>query len=260
MVHSVSCLTTITYTINTYVYLPNGERALVTHIGTVHISETLVLYGVLCVPSFTFNLISVSQLTKTLFCCLVFLGSFCFIQDLVHWNMIGLGKATRGLYLLQHNSFPSSSVLAVSSPAPSQTSAADFTTVTSDLWHFRLGHPSHAKLSLLNKTVPGLTVNKSHCCDICHLAKQKRLSFPSSTHVSNAIFDLIHCDLWGPFSIPTIDGYKFFLTIVDDYSRCTWVYLLKSKAETQALIHQFSIMVETQFGAKIKCLRSDNGT
>ena len=60
MVHSVSCLTTITSTINTYVYLPNGERALVTHIGTVHISETLVLYGVLCVPSFTFNLILVS--------------------------------------------------------------------------------------------------------------------------------------------------------------------------------------------------------
>ena len=60
MVHSVSCLTTITSTINTYVYLPNGERALVTHIGIVHISETLVLYGVLCVPSFTFNLISVN--------------------------------------------------------------------------------------------------------------------------------------------------------------------------------------------------------
>ena len=83
-VHSVSILTTITSTINTYVYLPNGERALVIHIGTVHILETLVLYGVLCVPSFTFNVISVNQLTKTLFCCLVFLGSFCFIQDLVH--------------------------------------------------------------------------------------------------------------------------------------------------------------------------------
>ena len=47
---------------------------------------------------------------------------------------------------------------------------------------------------------------------------------------------------------------------MDDYSRCTWVYLLKSKVETQALIQQFSIMVETQFGAKIKCLRSGNGT
>ena len=100
MVHSVSCLSTITSTINTFVYLPNGEKALVTHIGTVHFSDHLTLYGVLCVPSFTFNLLSVSQLTKTLFCCLVFLGSFCFIQDLANWNMIGLGKATNGLYLL----------------------------------------------------------------------------------------------------------------------------------------------------------------
>ena len=117
-------------------------------------------------------------------------------------------------------------MLAVCSPASPQPFAADFATATSDLWHFRLGHPSHAKLSLLNKIVSDLAINKPHCCDICHLAKQKRLSFPSSTHVSNAIFDLVHCDLWGPFFVSTIDGYRFFLTIVDDYSRCTWVYLL----------------------------------
>ena len=88
-------------------------------------------------------------------------------------------------------------MLAVCSPAPPQPFAADFATATSDLWHFRLGHPSHAKLSLLNKIVSDLAINKPHGCDICHLAKQKSLSFPSSTHVSNAIFDLIHCDLWG---------------------------------------------------------------
>ena len=117
-------------------------------------------------------------------------------------------------------------MLAVCSPAPPQPFAADFATATSDLWHFRLGHSSHAKLSLLNKIVSDLAINKPHGCDICHLAKQKRLSFPSSTHVSNAIFDLVHCDLWGPFFVSTIDGYRFFLTIVDDYSRCTWVYLL----------------------------------
>ena len=101
MVHSVSLLTTITSTMNTFVSLPIGEQALVTHIGTVQLSETLTLHGVLCVPSFTFNLISVTQLTKTIFCCLIFLASFCLIQDLVHWNMIGLGKESRGLYLLQ---------------------------------------------------------------------------------------------------------------------------------------------------------------
>ena len=57
MVHSVSCFTTLIATLNTHVNLPNGEVALVTHIGT---NENLVLYNVLCVPSFSFNLISVS--------------------------------------------------------------------------------------------------------------------------------------------------------------------------------------------------------
>ena len=64
-------------------------------------------------------------------------------------------------------------MLAVCSPASPQPFAADFATATSDLWHFRLGHPSHAKLSLLNKIVSDLAINKPHCCDICHLAKQR---------------------------------------------------------------------------------------
>ena len=59
MVQSVAQLTTITSLVHTFVYLPNGEQALVTHVGTVtvHISSSLILTDVLCVPSFTFNLI-----------------------------------------------------------------------------------------------------------------------------------------------------------------------------------------------------------
>ena len=56
-----------------------------------------------------------------------------------------------------------------------------------------------------------ITVNKSLCCDICHLAKQKHLPFQSSIHISIAPFDLLHSDLWGPFCVPTLEGYKFFL-------------------------------------------------
>ena len=79
MVHSVSQLTTITSIVYSCVYLPNGEKDVVTHIGTVQISSTLILINVLCVPSFSFNLISVSKLTQTKLCCLIFLGDSCFI-------------------------------------------------------------------------------------------------------------------------------------------------------------------------------------
>ena len=84
MVHSESIFNSFTCVSNSYVYLPNGEKVLVTHIGTVHINDTLIFADVLCVPSFTFNLISVSKLNKSQCCCLIFLGSFCFIQDLAH--------------------------------------------------------------------------------------------------------------------------------------------------------------------------------
>ena len=79
MVHFVTCFTSITTILNTHVNLPNGEIALVTHIGTVRISEMLTLYNVLYVPSFSFNLISVNQLAKSISCCLIFFGTLCFI-------------------------------------------------------------------------------------------------------------------------------------------------------------------------------------
>jgi len=110
MVHSISMFSSITCLSNTYVYLLNGERALVTHIGIVHLTEKLILHNVLCVSSFSFNLISVSQLNKSLTCCLIFLGSFCFIQDLALWSTIGLDREQNGLYLLDNKFKVSASV------------------------------------------------------------------------------------------------------------------------------------------------------
>ena len=91
-IHSVSCFTSITVTLNTHVNLPNGETDLVTHIGTVQISEKLILYNVLFVPSFSFNLISVSQLAKSILCCLM----KCFISnEMFHCDIYLLPKQKR---------------------------------------------------------------------------------------------------------------------------------------------------------------------
>ena len=62
MISCSSMFTTITAVVFTHVKLLNGSIANVTHIGTVTIEETLTLTGVLCVPSFTFNLISATQM------------------------------------------------------------------------------------------------------------------------------------------------------------------------------------------------------
>lgn len=66
-------------------------------------------------------------------------------------------------------------------------------------------------------------------------------------------------DLWGPFAVPSIHGYKYFLTILDDYSRFTWTVLLKGKHETQVQIQNFVTMVQNQFGETVKKMRTDNG-
>ena len=79
MVCSKHLLTSFTAISHTVVELPNGEAALVTHVGTIKLSSHITLTNVLCVPSFSFNLIFVSALTHSQPLCVVFLSNYCFI-------------------------------------------------------------------------------------------------------------------------------------------------------------------------------------
>ena len=95
---------------------------------------------------------------------------------------------------------------------------------------------------------------------MCHKAKQTRESFPISQHNANKLGDLIHLDVWGPYRVTSVEGFKYFLTIVDDFTRATWIYLLKSKDEVIFKFISFSNILKNQFGINIKMIRSDNGT
>ncbi|KAJ9557475.1 hypothetical protein OSB04_012089 [Centaurea solstitialis] len=87
---------------------------------------------------------------------------------------------------------------------------------------------------------------------------QKRIPLVNLNNRCSENFDLIHCDIWGPFHIPGSHGHKYFLTLVDDHSRFTWLYLLKQKSDAVNIILQFFAMIGTQFGKTIKMFRSDN--
>lgn len=87
-------------------------------------------------------------------------------------------------------------------------------------------------------------------CRVCPLAKHTRLPFPSSTSKSCANFELLHLDVWGPYSTQTFDGNIYFLIVVDDYSRVTWVFLLKFKCDI--------LIVLKAFFKVVKIVRSDN--
>lgn len=89
--------------------------------------------------------------------------------------------------------------------------------------------------------------------------KKSRLKFPSSSHESISIFQLINVDIWGPHRISTYDKKHYFITIADDYNKFTWVCLLQSKYEMIVVLNDFFSMVQNQFGLTVKILRYDNG-
>ena len=95
-------------------------------------------------------------------------------------------------------------------------------------------------------------------CSICPKAKLHRQSFLLSNTRANDVFELIHVDIWGAYRCTTYDGYKYFLTIVDDYLS-TWVHLMSSKSNAFPLLQSFIAFVEKQFDASVKVSRLDNG-
>ena len=98
-----------------------------------------------------------------------------------------------------------------------------------------------------------------HHCSICPIAKQSRLPFPTSLSHSISVFDIIHGDVWGPYRVPNHDGKRYFLTLVDDMSRYTWIFLLHTKSDIVVVLKDFVNLVRNQFGVGIKCIRTDNG-
>jgi len=96
-------------------------------------------------------------------------------------------------------------------------------------------------------------------CQICSMAKMHRSFFPLSNTKALTVFELLHVDIWGPYPHSTYNGSRFFVTIVDDHSRATWVHLLAHKSNAFPLLKAFVIFVEKQFGTTVKVIRSDNG-
>jgi hypothetical protein len=90
-----------------------------------------------------------------------------------------------------------------------------------------VGHPSDKILNLIFDFSKDF-YNK---CEAYKLGKQTKLPFCDSNSKSNEIFELIHSDVWGPSPIDSYNGFKYYVIFVDDFSRATWLYLMKNKSE-----------------------------
>ena len=78
------------------------------------------------------------------------------------------------------------------------------------------------------------------------------MPFNNSESISNSIFELIHSDVWGPSPVASIDKSRYFVIFIDDYSRYSWIFPMKSRSKILLIYSNFAKMVETQFSKRIK--------
>ena len=146
--------------------------------------------------------------------------------------------------------------LASSSTCPLDTS----------LWHRRFGHLNIADVKkLLSKNlVSGMDVVKSQhhfdpICEPCLDGKQARhINKVATTHYTEPLA-LIHSDLHGPLKVQTPEGFRYWVTFIDDATRYCSIALLKKKSDVFTAFKQFKPLVENLVGHKIKILRDDKG-
>ena len=229
----------------------NGSSLPIAAIGDASSKFTDVFLA----PQLSTNLISVGQLVDNN-CAVNFSGNGCVVQDQVTGKPIAKGPKVGRLFPL---------FLPVPDFSPLSSIKSFACNNVSDLsmvWHRRLGHPNTQILShVLNSDLPG---NKDRYslsleCDSCKLGKSKTLPFPLHASRASHCFDLIHSDVWGPSPVSSHEKFKYYVTFIDDHSRFTWVYFLRSKSEVFRTFTEFLAYVDNQFSTSIKTLRTDSG-
>ncbi|KAJ9557496.1 hypothetical protein OSB04_012110 [Centaurea solstitialis] len=137
---------------------------------------------------------------------------------------------------------------------------------TNWLWHKRLSHLNFKTINQLciNNLVVGLPdfrYTKVSLCSACEKGKQTRASFKSKQISSiSSPLQLLHMDLFGPVNVQSIVGKKYTLVIVDEYSRYTWVFFLRSKSDAPEEIILFVRKMERLNNLTVRSIRSDHGT
>ena len=251
-----------------------GESAFKSH--SASFSRILHLKNLLHVPNITKNLLSVSKFAQDNSVFFEFHPSFCFVKDLNTKEIVLKRTLDRGLYhfLVDHTPIKRDTVsISASSPespavhslslanSKSSSSSSSVPSLDLSLWHNRLGHPTLdvVRLALNSCNVPYVAMKDSFLCHPCCISKAHKLPYTLSTSQYNSPLELIDSDLWGPSPVKSRNGYLYYVSFVDHFSRFTWIYLLKTKSDVTSVFKQFKVMSENLLGTKIKILQSDWG-
>nr|GFA08988.1 hypothetical protein [Tanacetum cinerariifolium] len=205
----------------------------------------------------------------------------CFIRNLEGVDLL-TGSRGNNLYTLSLQDLMASSPICLLSKASKTKSW---------LWHRRLSHLNFGAINHLARQglvrgLPKLKFEKDHLCSACAMGKSTKKSHkPKSEDTNQEKLYLLHMDLCGPMHVESVNGKKYILVIVDDYSRFTWVkflqsvngkkYILvivddysrftwvkflRSKDETPMFIIKFLKMIQVRLNVPVRRIRTDNGT
>lgn len=238
-----------------HIIFADKGKSQVLGLGKVAITKDRHMDKVMLVESLGYNLMSVSMLCD-LDMVVVFGKYRCVVVMEADNSKVFEGFRRGDLYIVDFSTGPQPAVCLLAKASEGW------------LWHRRLGHAGMRNLHTLAKKkhvigIENVKFLKDHLCGACEAGKMTKAKHPAKTIMTTTRpFELLHMDLFGPnhYSAVTNVASLYGFVIVDDYSRYTWVHIVTYKHEVQEVFKRFSSRASTNFGVKIKHIRSDNGT
>ncbi|GKA66601.1 retrovirus-related pol polyprotein from transposon TNT 1-94 [Tanacetum coccineum] len=197
-----------------------------------------------------------SEVVCAMYLEVAFRRNTCFVRNLEGVDLLK-GNRTTNLYTINLYEMASASPIFLMACA---------TSTKSWLWHQRLSHLNFDTIYDLAKNdlvtgLPKFKYHKEHLCPSCEQGKSKKASHPPKpVPSSKQRLHLLHMDLCGPMRVESINGKRYVLVIIDDYSHYTWVLFLRSKDEAPEEIKTFLKKITVLLQAPVIMVRTDNDT
>jgi hypothetical protein len=227
-----------------------GIGSVVLHVVQPQRTGKITVTNVLHTPELSANLLSVSCLT-TKGASVEFKAMTCNVYN-VEGNCLAVAKKTGSFFNLQLAKPESEVNVAVAK-------------ATMDVWHRRLAHLGESNVRKLVTSSTGIELepdgleDHASLCQGCALKKQTKSVSRQPQWRATEQLKLLHTDVGGPITPISLGGARFYVTFTDNYSRATWFYTMKTKAECLEKMKECVQLLETGTGLKVKRIRWRNG-
>ncbi|CAL8157377.1 unnamed protein product [Prunus armeniaca] len=220
---------------------------------------SLQLKQVLHVPKLSQHLLSIHRLCKDNNCRFICDAFGFWIQDKITGSVLLKGLCRAGLYPIPF-SLPQSNIQQASFFHKNHFCYLG-QRVNTSLWHKRLGHPSNTITSaLLRQSQISFSLDNSKLvCTTCLEGKLAKLPFPYPAVKSIKPLEVIHSDVWGPSATLSIEGFRYYVSFIDECTRFTWIFPMINKGEVYSIFVYFHAFLVTQFSATLRVFQSDGG-